>query len=77
MRTIEFKGVKVQYDEKVLYSWKWQKKLASGNPGAGMAAVEELLMGKDEEIADALGDNIETMGELVAAISEANDKAKN
>lgn len=77
MRTIEFKGVKVQYDEKLPHSWKWQKKLASGNSAAGIAAIEELLLGKDEEVADALGGEMETMGELVAAIVDANDKAKN
>ena len=77
MRTIEFNGVKVEYNEKLLNSWKWQKKLAGGNPAAGMAAVEELLMGKDDEVADAVGDDVETMGELIAAIMEANGKAKN
>ena len=77
MKTIAFKGVKIEYDEKLIHSWKWQKKLAKGDGMAGMLAVEELLLGKDEEVADAIGDDIETMGELVAAIMEENGKAKN
>lgn len=68
MREIEFKGVKVKYDEKCLKSWKWQKALASGEDKRGVAAIERLLMGKDEEIADELGDDIDVMGELIAAI---------
>ena len=68
MREIEFKGVKVQYDETCLKSWKWQKALASGEDKRGVAAIERLLLGKDEEIADQLGDDIDVMGELIAAI---------
>lgn len=77
MRTIEFRGTKVEYDERLLHSWKWQKKLAKSEGLAGMLAVEELLLGKDEDVADAIGDDVETMGELVAAIMEDNNKAKN
>lgn len=68
MREIEFKGITVQYDEKCLKSWKWQKALASGEDKRGVAAIERLLLGKDEEIADQLGDDIDVMGELIAAI---------
>ena len=77
MRTIEYNGIKVEYDESLVHKWKWQKKLASGNGAAGISAIEELLLGKDEEVADALGGDMEAMGELVAAIIDANDKAKN
>ena len=68
MREIEFKGITVQYDEKCLKSWKWQKALASGEDKRGVAAIERLLLGKDEEIADQLGDDIDVMGGLIAAI---------
>ena len=77
MRTIVFNGVTVEYDEKLVHSWKWQKKLAMNNGVAGMLAVEDLLLGKDEEVADAIGDDVETMGKLVAAIMDENGKAKN
>lgn len=77
MKTIEFNGITVEYDETLLHSWKWQKRFAKSEGMAGMLAVEELLLGKDEEVAEAIGDDIETMGELVAAILEANNKAKN
>jgi hypothetical protein len=68
MKEIEFNGVKVQYDEKCLKSWKWHKALASGDDKRGTAAIERLLMDRDEEIADALGDDIDVMGELIGAI---------
>lgn len=77
MRTIEFRGVIVEYDEKCIKSWKWQKALASGDEARGVRAIENLFLGKDEEIADALGDDIETMGELIAAITQENRQGKN
>ena len=77
MRTIEFKGVKVDYDETCIRSWKWQKAVNSGDPARSVAAIERLFAGKDEDIADALGDDIEVMGELLAAITADNTKAKN
>jgi hypothetical protein len=77
MRTIEFNGVSVEYDERLVHSWKWQKRLAKSDGMAGLLAVEELLLGKDEEVAEAIGDDVETMGKLVASIIDENNKAKN
>ena len=77
MRTIEFRGVTVEYDEKCIKSWKWQKALASGDDARGVAAIERLLLGKDEEIADALGDDIDVLGELIGEIVNESRAAKN
>ena len=77
MRTIEFQGHTIEYDETCIKSWKWQKALASGNDAKGVAAIERLFMGKDEEVADLIGDDLETMGELIGAISAENRTAKN
>lgn len=84
MRTIEFKGIEVEYDEKCLLSWKWQKAVASGDQTRAVRAMEKLLCGRDEEYADALCGNddpeapdtsAEAMQELVAAcLSDANAK---
>ena len=84
MRTIEFKGIEVEYDEKCLLSWKWQKAVASGDQSRAVRAMEKLLCGRDEEYADALCGNddpeapdtsAEAMQELVAAcLSDANAK---
>lgn len=77
MQTIEFRGITIAYDETCIKSWKWQKALASGDDKRGVAAIERLLLGKDEEIADALGDDIEVMGELIGEIVNASRAAKN
>ena len=77
MRTIEFRGVNVEYDETCVNSWKWNKALASGDDKRGTAAIERLLLGKDEEVADALGDDINVMGELIGAIVAESRVAKN
>ena len=77
MRKIEFNGVAVEYDERCLRSWKWQKAIAVGTDAKRIEAIETLLLGKDEEVADKIGDDMEVMGELIAAIVEDNGKAKN
>ena len=69
-KTIEFRGITVEYDPTCLKSYKWLKAFASGDDARGVAAIERLLLGKDEDVADALGDTTEAMGELIAAIAE-------
>ena len=69
---IEFRGVEVEYDEKCLNSYTWQKRVAKNDP----AAIERLLLGKDEEVAEQLGDDMDTMTELLRAITE-DVQAKN
>lgn len=79
MRTFEFKGVEVTYDDSVTHSWKWQKAVASADPARLLKAVERLLCGRDEEYADQLCGNedpdeldssVDVMGELLQAIME-------
>lgn len=70
MRTIEYKGIEVAYDDSVTHSWKWQKAVASGDPSRSISAVERLLMGRDEEYAEALGDDADAMTGLLAAVME-------
>ena len=86
MRTIEFNGIKVTYDERCTLSWKWQKAVASGDPARGTHAIEQLLCGRDEEYADLLcgnddADGLDTsanaMQELVAACVADMAAAKN
>lgn len=85
MRTIEFKGVEITYDERCAKSWKWQKAVASGDMSRTLAAMERLLCGRDEEYADQLcgnedPDDLDTsadvMQELVMAVIE-DASAKN
>lgn len=77
MQTIEFRGVTVAYDETCTKSWKWQKAIASGDDAKIVSAIERLFCGKDEEVADRLGDDIEVMGELIGEITRASRAAKN
>lgn len=77
MRTIEFRGVTVEYDETCVKSWKWQKSIASGDVSKSISAIERLLLGRDEEVADELGDDFETFTELVATIIDDINQSKN
>lgn len=55
MRTIEHMGVKVEYNERCVNNWRWQKAVASGDGARGARAIERLLMGRDDYYAYALG----------------------
>lgn len=77
MRTIDFRGVKVEYDDSCTKSWKWQKAVASGDMSRTISAIERLLCGRDEEYADALGDDAEAMTALISAVIEDTNTAKN
>lgn len=89
MRTIEFKGIEVEYDERCLKSWGWQKAVMSGDNARIMGAVERLLAGRDEEYAallsgcdpddeDAMDEAADVMLELLQAVAaEMGGQAKN
>lgn len=77
MRTIEFKGVKVGYDEKCVKSWKWQKAVASGDQSRAITAIEQLLCGRDEEYAEQLDDDADDMGALLQAVLQDMQGSKN
>ena len=77
MRTIEFRGVTVEYDETCIKSWSWQKAMASGDDVRGFAAIGRLLMGKDDEVAEQLGDDFDSMGELIGEVVRTSRAAKN
>jgi hypothetical protein len=86
MRTIEFHGIEVTYDERCSKSWKWQKAVASQDPVRSIAAIEKLLCGRDEEYADLLCENADPeapdtaadlMQELVAACVADLNESKN
>lgn len=86
MRTIEFHGIEVTYDERCSKSWKWQKAVASQDPARSIKAIEKLLCGRDEEYADMLCENADPeapdtaadlMQELVAACVADLNAAKN
>lgn len=78
MRTIKFEGIDVEYDERCVMSYKWQKAANSGDPSRSTRAIERLFAGRDEEYADALSDSgddeldnaLDKMGQLLQAVME-------
>ena len=86
MRTIEFQGIEIEYDERCTKSWKWQKAVASRDEARAIRAVEQLLCGRDEEYADRLCGNedpdapdtsAQVMQDLIAACVADLNEAKN
>ena len=79
MRTIEFNGVQIEYDETVLKSYSNTKRLARAkeDPANVFDVFEKLYLGKDEEIAEALGGTEEVMGQLFKAVTADASKADN
>lgn len=69
MRTIEFKGIEVEYDETVTKKWSWQKALASNDTAKGLDAIDRLLCGRSDEYAEMLDDDADAMRELITAIT--------
>ena len=71
MKTIEFRGHEFEYDEKVPKSWKFQRALAKmPEQEQVFFAADAVLLGRADEVAEALGDDIDAMGELLTAITE-------
>lgn len=54
MRTIEFRGVAVEYDERCIKSYRWQKAMNGGDSEKSTKAISRLFAGKDEFYAYAL-----------------------
>lgn len=77
MRKIKFRGMEFEYNERCTKSYKWQKKVASGDTSRGIAAIEELFDGRDEEYADMMGDDADAMQDLIAAVVADSNEAKN
>lgn len=73
MATIEFRGKKVEYDEKCAKSYKWQKLINRND----ISAIEMLFFGHDEEVAETFDDDSDVMQELVLACIEDSRAAKN
>lgn len=55
MRNLEFNGITVEYDERCVKSYRWQKAMNSNDSGRSTRAVSRLFGGKDEYYAYLLG----------------------
>lgn len=82
-----FNGLKVEWDPKAFEKWSVQRAMAdaaSKDPEQAHKiydAYDAVLMGKADEVAEALGDDAEAMGELFRELTEQaakeNEDAKN
>lgn len=72
MKTIKFQGHEIEYDERKLRSWKVQRMIAANGQAGGFEAVDLILCGKSDEIAETLfDDDANVMGDLLNAILDA------
>lgn len=77
MKNITFEGHKVAYNAKAITSWKVQRLMSKGGADA-FEAIDIVLGGKADEVAEQLGGDMDTMARLIAAIVEnEGDSAKN
>lgn len=79
MKTITFNEQEITFDDEKLTDWKIQRAMANTHDLEGIFnACDEVLCGKADEIAEALGGKMDTMTELMKAIAEsAGDESKN
>lgn len=76
MHTISFEGHDITYDAKALKSWKVQKKLARGGADA-YDAVDIILCGKSDDVAEMLGDDADKMTSLLVMLGSLSGDSKN
>ena len=73
---ITFEGHAIKFDSTAVHSWKIQKKLTLGGAGA-YEAVDTILCGKSDDVAEMLGDDADKMTELLTAIGALSRDSKN
>lgn len=74
--TITYEGVKVEYDAQAIRSWPVQKKVAKGGYDA-FEAIDMILCGKSDEVAEKFDNDTDRMAGLITAISSLDPEAKN
>lgn len=74
-KQITFRKNKISYDPDAIMSWAVQKKITAGGIEA-FEAVDLILCGKSDEVAEQIGGGMADMTELITAIM-ALESAKN
>lgn len=75
-KKIKFNDINVEYDDSQLNKWSVQKQLTTID--GQFSAMDKILCGKSDEIAEKLGDSMEEMTELLQRIVAINgNTAKN
>lgn len=80
MAQFEYKGIKVEYNEKYISGYSMAKALARGADDLSgfYGAIEKLYDGHDDEYAEQLGYDNDAMLELIrATLEDAGAAAKN
>lgn len=72
-KTIDFEGLAVQYDDSQLNRWSVLKKLS--DPTKSFGAIDLILCGRSDEVAEALGDDFGRMTKLLEAITAIEGNA--
>lgn len=78
--TIEYDGHKIAYDANAIRRISVLRKLSTyeTNPAAYFEAIDQILMGKLDEVAEVVGDSFEDLNEIVNLIGlAAGGEAKN
>ena len=78
MRTFDYDGHEIIYDESVLKDYRTQKVMARGDVAGFFDVLEKLFCGRDEEYADLVGGTAESMAPLIqACMEDAGSAVKN
>lgn len=70
MKSVKFEGHEIEYSSTAVHSWSVQRRIARGGSD-GFDAVDAILGGKADEVAELIGGSIEDIARLMEAISEA------
>ena len=72
-----FRDVEVAYDYRALHKWSVQKALAGASgPQAFFSAVDEVLCGQSDEVAEQIGGTTEDMGALMNELALLFNESK-
>lgn len=72
-KTITYKGHKIKYDDAEVHKWSTLRQLSS--PDGQFDAIDRILCGKADEVAEKLGDDFEEMMGLLGQISAVEGNA--
>lgn len=76
MKTIDFNGHEIVYDETVINSWTWQRSVTGDRGATAFYNALDELFGDCDDVAREIGGTDEAMGELLQRIIEENGDPK-
>lgn len=70
MKTLKFRDHEIEYSAEAVRGWSVQRRIARGGSDA-FDAIDAILGGKADDVAELIGGSMDDMGELMQAIAEA------